>query len=258
MKDLSYNILQDSRLKHQKGKDATSSSSRHAEKTRPNIHQSRVIASVSGTHLEAMVKKQLERRLPGAPSGAVQSRSRVESLEKSLSQFKRRRKKHKAASETPSALGEGRKKPGLEASSEPGFKDVCHLSSVNPYDPLSPLRHATPHLKDSGIHHMSGFRATSNLDPPLTSSLQRDSSSVPHRLLMPSTSFNNGTPQPGDQSGSLDSMFLKTDQLAFSPDKSVRSVEDVLSKEREASYFQVKNLPRAHEILADQVCIDSC
>ncbi len=232
VKDLSHRILLDSRQMHQKRtkkKHPVSSSVEKQQGLGYGIPQtSHIPSSLSGSHLEAVGNNHRAQ----SSASMMWSSPRIEALERNLSKSERLRKKNKAWLKT---RGEG----GL---SKPG--GGLHESVITP---VNATKVVTPPFYDDEV----------TLAPDLSPKLQFSS-------LLPTNVSSGIQPRP------LSSTVVAADSLLDTtkhtptngngtkpvPLQFVSSQKGLGSskmEEHESSYLQVKDLPRAHEILADQV-----
>jgi len=273
VKDLSRRILQDSRLKQCSKKDRVPSSVHGADwqekhqKQQPEAKLSRsgpVPTSISRDHLEAMKKKEQERREVEASITAAMTSPRIQALEKSLSKSKMRSKKNRNPSKAHSEAATSRKKLDMEVSSKPGLENRYESTAMSKTTaPL--LRPATSHLVDSGIHQLSDCGAATIPDPPPSHSPLLPGA-IPNlkpaaiSSTWPHFSPGNGSIAPQtyhhSSSSSESPPAVEADGHAHKiSSKPEKKHSPAMAMDVGTSYLQVKDLPRAHEILAKEVTV---
>ena len=266
VKDLSHRILQDSRAKNCSSQKDPAPSGVHGvdqhegqqqQQAEAKLIRSRHIpSSVSRDCLESMMKKEQERMEVEASVAAALTSPRIKGLEKSLSKSKMLSKKNKNPSKVHSEAATSRKKLDMEIPSKPAA----------PF-----LRPATAHLVDSGIHQLSADHGVTTIPEsvPRHSSFQSGGISN-SRPAASSTASHFSSPRNGivsprtsrHSSSSSESPIIETDQqtheLSRKPIFSEKKHAPGTSVDERTNYFQVKDLPRAHEILAKEVILGGC
>lgn len=312
VQDLSYSILQDSRLKQQKLKSRAPipvSGSIHGNKSlghKSDVVQSKLSSSVSGSHLGT------RRELQGRASGAASRSMAVGGVVGGANSFEERMSKSGRSgksvtiSEKPSRSVKKKKQggssalaavplrsglnAGSEASPSPGgiFTPPSLSGTADTMDTTPHLRGtthfvstttsnvwgmitshtttSTPQLRGANSpatpHHLMTSYLTATLGTPHQLSTSTTATSQLSRTDHPTPT--TGTPQlkgsnfttPNSRTPQLKTADLKTATPATTtPLTSAKGAASSHKKKGgpESHPFQVKNMSRAHEILADQV-----